>query len=249
MTAAIAACAVLLAVPAAAVDGEILIDQAKVNAGGITPGDAPGFPATLSRPGRYKLTGNLAVPADLLAIEVTQDSVTIDLNGFTIASNPPGEAHDAVLALSLSGLRGLRVMNGTIAHFRFYGIHNGAGAFAVIENMRIVSTGTGILAEADSQIRDSTIVDGGVGIICRNRCLIERSVISGNTGNGVNASGGATLLGNAIVDNGGYGLLAGAVSVGYGDNILSGNDAGGIGIQVLGPALQLHPNACEPACP
>jgi hypothetical protein len=77
--AAILGLVALSASHAAAVDGEILIDQARVNAGGITPDDAPGFPATLSRPGRYKLTGNLNVPADLNGIEVTQHNVTIAL--------------------------------------------------------------------------------------------------------------------------------------------------------------------------
>jgi len=47
-------CAGLLAMPAAAVEGEILINQAKVNAGGITPGDTAGFPATISRAGPLK---------------------------------------------------------------------------------------------------------------------------------------------------------------------------------------------------
>jgi hypothetical protein len=55
LAAAFVASAVLLATPAAAVDGEVLINQAAVNAGGITPGDDPGFPATLSRRGKYKL--------------------------------------------------------------------------------------------------------------------------------------------------------------------------------------------------
>jgi hypothetical protein len=39
----------------------VLINQAAAKAGGITPGDDPGFPATLSLPGRHKLTGNLKV--------------------------------------------------------------------------------------------------------------------------------------------------------------------------------------------
>jgi hypothetical protein len=79
-----------LAAPAAAVDGEVLINQAEVNAGGIGPGDGAGFPATLSRSGRYKLTGNLKVPAGKNGIVVTAHDVTIDLNGFTITSAPPG---------------------------------------------------------------------------------------------------------------------------------------------------------------
>ena len=57
-------------VDARAADGEVLINQAKVNAGGITPGDTAGFPATLSRPGRYKLSGNLTVPAGNIGFRV-----------------------------------------------------------------------------------------------------------------------------------------------------------------------------------
>src|SRR6266545_3858148 len=35
--------------PVSAEDGEVLIDQAKALAGGITPNDGPGFPVTISR--------------------------------------------------------------------------------------------------------------------------------------------------------------------------------------------------------
>ena len=62
-----------------------LITQAKVNTGNFTPGDAPGFPLTISVRGAYKLTGNLTVPnADTTAIQITADNVTLDLNGFGI---------------------------------------------------------------------------------------------------------------------------------------------------------------------
>src|SRR5437588_2480577 len=68
-----------------AVDGVILIDQNRALAGNVTPGDAPGFPVTISVAGSYRLSGNLTVPdANTTAIEVTADSVTIDLNGFSI---------------------------------------------------------------------------------------------------------------------------------------------------------------------
>jgi hypothetical protein len=227
--------------PALAVDGEILIDQAKVNAGGITPGDAPGFPATLSRPGRYKLTGNLAVPADLAGIVVTQHNVTIDLNGFTISSNPPGEAVRGVSAVNMSGLR---VMNGTITGFGEYGIYNPAD----VEDMRIVSNSNGIRADVDVRIRNSTIANGDIGIECISRCLIEQNIISGNTMDGVDAYAGGLVLGNAVVSNGGYGLLSVTASTtGYGNSLLFRNNPGGA--QVNGSTVQLHPNTCQPACP
>jgi parallel beta-helix repeat protein len=238
----------LLATPALAVDGEILLDQAKVNAGGITPGDAPGFPATLSRPGRYKLTGNLRVPAGQDGIEITQHNVSIDLNGFTMSSNPPGQSLTAIQA---SGMNGLRVANGTITGFAGYGLYNADGALAVVENMRILSNGYNLDLPADSHVRNSTIANStngaSVGIRCTSRCLIEQNIVTGNTGAGVAlAAGGGTVLGNVIVGNGFDAIQSSVNWTGYGDNVLLGNGAGG---QVSGLVAPLHPNFCVPACP
>ena len=66
------------------VDGVVLINQAKALAGNVTPGDAPGFPVTLSRRGSYRLSGNLRVARDTNGLEVAAEDITIDLNGFTI---------------------------------------------------------------------------------------------------------------------------------------------------------------------
>jgi hypothetical protein len=54
----------LVAIPAVAVamEMEITVDQDMAIAGSVTPGDAPGFPITLSQPGRYVLTSNLYPP-------------------------------------------------------------------------------------------------------------------------------------------------------------------------------------------
>jgi hypothetical protein len=220
-----------------------------VNVGGITPGDTPGFPATLSRPGRYKLVGNLKVPSDNSGIVVTADDVTIDLSGFTISSNPPGEAATGVSAVVTTN--GLRVINGTITGFRNFGVANRAsqGAqFAVIENMRIIFNGTGIFVGPYAQIRNSTVANSPRGnISCLRSCLIEGSVITGAAnGAGISMTGG-TVLGNVVVSNKIGGLIADQVEVGYGNNIVVGNNSGGA--QVRGPAVQLHPNVCDPACP
>src|ERR1700686_3824069 len=74
-----------LACPVYAVDGVVLINQSSALAGNVTPGDAPGFPVTISVSGSYKLTGNLTVPdANTTGIQITADFVSIDLNGFSI---------------------------------------------------------------------------------------------------------------------------------------------------------------------
>ena len=71
--------------PAYAVDGVVLIDQARAVAGNITPGDAPGFPVSITRAGSYKLAGNLLAPEGVNGIEISSSNVTLDLNGFTLA--------------------------------------------------------------------------------------------------------------------------------------------------------------------
>src|SRR3977135_1627429 len=68
-----------------AVDGVVLIDQNRALAGNVTPGDAPGFPVTISQSGSYRLSGNITVPdLNTTAIHITADYVTLDLNGFSI---------------------------------------------------------------------------------------------------------------------------------------------------------------------
>ena len=62
-----------------AVDGVVLIDQNRALAGGVTPGDAPGFPVVINTPGIYKLASNLVVPNEnTTAIQINVDNVTID---------------------------------------------------------------------------------------------------------------------------------------------------------------------------
>ena len=69
-----------------AVDGVIEINQARAIAGGVTPGDTPGFPVTISAAGSYRLTGNLTVPAlNTTAISITANYVTLDLGGFLVS--------------------------------------------------------------------------------------------------------------------------------------------------------------------
>jgi hypothetical protein len=240
----IVACLQLAALPAAAVDGEILIDQAAVNAGGITPDDTAGFPATLSKAGRYKLTGNLTVPEGKNGIEATAQDVTVDLNGYTIRSAVPLEALSGVVAQSVGGLR---VMNGTITGFKNWGVYVSLRRGAV-EDMRILSGGDGVYLPAEGVVRSSTIANNSLtGVKCLATCFVEESVLTGN-GSGIEVHNGAGLvLGNVIAGNGVQGIGALGPSTGYGGNILVGNN-GGFG-QVSGNVVQLHPNACEPVCP
>jgi Right handed beta helix region len=251
LAAALAVATIALAVyPAGAVDGEILIDQAAVNAGGITPGDGAGFPAFINRSGRYKLSGNLRVPADQDGIQVFANDVTIDLNGFTISSDRLGEARGGVYVTD--GDR-VRIINGTITGFGGFGVHLYGGEFAVVENIRFVSAGGpfwgAIYSGRQARIRNNTITNSSAGIVDCLGCLIERNIITGSAFYGVEISGGV-VVGNLIVGNtldGLSGVGSNFPKSGYGSNIFVGNNGGNA--QVLGNVFQLHPNFCDPACP
>src|SRR6266446_10729399 len=114
--------------PTWAVDGTVLIDQNKAMAGNVTPGDAPGFPVTISLPGSYKLAGNLTVPdANTDAILITSNKVTLDLNGFAILGptvcgrSGPGSGGFIVCSptgpgngVNATQVNNVTIMNGTI---------------------------------------------------------------------------------------------------------------------------------------
>lgn len=103
-----------------AVDGIILIDQNRVLAGGITPGDLPGFPATLSQPGSYRLSGNLTVPSGQNGIEVSARDITIDLNGFSITTPVQDASVSSSRGIYFTGAgsgAAIRILNGAIEGF------------------------------------------------------------------------------------------------------------------------------------
>ena len=229
--------AVLLASPALAVDGVVLIDHASALAGNVTPGDTPGYPVTLSLPGSYRLSGNLAPEGRVNGIDVTAPEVTIDFNGFRL--------HGFRASLGIYATqRNLTVRNGTIRGFNEHGIF-AQGEGAIVEDMRISTNSIGVFINSIfARIVNNTITNNrAFGIRCGDSCHIEGNYVAGNQ-NGIQLSSG-TILGNTIQANVNYGIndfdFGGT---GYGNNTIVEN-----GISVFGSSLnQLHPNHCSPAC-
>jgi len=235
-----AAFALSLSAPAFA-DGEILITQAKANTGNVTPGDAPGFPVTLSLPGSYILAGNLQPPANKAGISIANHRVTIDLNGFQL--NGAAGANTGIYGADFDSAT---IRNGTITGFAAHGIYT-TGDLWIVENMRVVENGVyGIhVGGFYSSVRGSTVSgNSGTGIASGGRSLVEDSNVSANGGAGIENNSGV-ILGNAITGNVGIGIDGSAVT-GHGNNTLVGNNGGGSQVTA---AIQLHPNLCSPACP
>ena len=229
------------ALPAHAADGPILITQEKAIAGNVTPGDTPGFPVTLSLPGSYILASNLQPPAGKAGIKIASNEIAIDLNGFRLNG-----ASVATTGINGAAFESITIRNGTITGFDAYGLFS-IGTRWIVEDMRVVKNGAqGIHVGDYSTVRGTTVTrNGSYGINCGFSCLIEDSNSSQNGAAGVVAVA-STVLGNVIINNAGLGITG--IFAGSGNNTLVGNNGGAANPQVDG-AVELHPNACFPACP
>jgi hypothetical protein len=236
----LAALALLPAAPAFAV-GEILITHSKALAGNVTPGDTAGYPVTISRPGTFQLASNLFVAANKIGIQVTSPYVTIDLNGFLM------QGSNVAWYGVTGGVNGVTIENGTIASFKFDGIH-GTGKFWIAENVRSVGNGRdGIVLGQFALIRSSVVVENGrKGLVANLSSVIQGNTVSNNGDEGIYAPASA-VVGNAINFNGSYGM-DGNGTAGYSGNTLVGNNGGGGGHEAAF-ATQAHPNYCYGYCP
>lgn len=161
--------------PALAVDGVILIDQNKALAGNVTPGDAAGFPVTLSRPGSYRLSGNLTAPAGVHGFVIASPGVTLDLNGFTLASNGPDGTvfpygvTDGSTAGNLINQPRAQIRNGHIAGFAA-AVNMSQSEGVVVEGLRIefpFTTGLTILVGPYSLVQRNVILGrGAIRSVC-----------------------------------------------------------------------------------
>jgi hypothetical protein len=181
-----------------AIDGVVLIDQNRALAGDVTPGDAPGFPVTISQPGSYKLSSNLAVPANTDGIVIAADHVTLDLNGFRVAGGGSGRG----IFNGAIGRLGLAIRNGTITGF-LDGIDVGAEgnrtASTEVQQVRAIdNVEHGILVGNNTIVTGNTAVRNGVGGIQTG----ENVIVNGNTVSlsaiGITVGIGSTVNGNTV---------------------------------------------------
>ena len=252
--------ALMAAGPAQAVDGVIEINQAAVFAGGITPGDAPGFPATLSQSGSYRLTGNLDVtklangnpapsPASITAVDVTASNVTLDLNGFTISgpatcTGAPPATQTVCTPFGIgmgvhAGGAGLTVRNGTIRGMGNSGIETAAGTGnELIDGVRAINNaGSGMFVHAGSIVRNCIASSNGGDGISESGLggvVVTNSVTNFNGAIGINLGGEATVAGNIAGSNWYQGITVNTGSTVIGNTARGNRTAGLLAIAAAG---------------
>lgn len=231
-----------------AVDGVILIDQNRALAGNVTPGDAPGFPVTITQPGSYRLAGNLTVPnANTTAILVNSEFVTIDLNGFDILGPTfcvgKGVCTGVGTGIGVDGnSHGVTVVNGGIHGMGNDGINVGGGAFASgskVDNVHAdANGGSGITLFGGTASGNTANNNGANGIIVDGTA--SGNIADKNRTAGIAGIVESTIKGNRTLDNGSYGIRATCPSSVV-DNTASRN--GLFNIATNGPSCVIDHNA------
>jgi parallel beta-helix repeat protein len=227
---------------AGAVDGVIEINQAKALAGGVTAGDSPGFPVTITGPGSYRLTSNLDTgggsPGAIATGIAVAGDITIDLNGFTIDGGS-----SASNGIQLSDGDNWEIRNGTVR-----GFVNGIQQSSVSDGHRVVgiraigntSSGIALANGSGHLVKDCLALDnGGDGIRVGMDSTVTGSTAFNNSGDGIDVSSGSRVTGNVANGNGVDGIEA------SGDSVLIGNTADDNTGGTVDGGSQMGTNVCN----
>jgi hypothetical protein len=225
--AAIVLLATLWVTPALADTGKTLINQARALAGGVTPGDAPGFPITISVSGVYQLASSL-VPTDqnVNVIEITVSNVAIDMNSFAILG---GGTCTIGGSGWVTGCTNTGTGNGIVSDQSNIGIADG-----LILGMGSLAIDMDSVTAAGFKLEGVSVVFCGGGGISLGQSAFLHDVAAGwNLGDGITLADGGRLTTSISGGNAGDGLVQ-AVSGRVTDSEFNKNSGDGI---------QIGPNA------
>lgn len=228
-----------MAYSATARDGAREINQAAALRGSVTPGDAPGFPVTLSEAGSYVLTGSLTVTSiDETAIRVDADDVSVDLNGFGLEGPVSCQFAGANLDCGVAGTgTGIEVVAGHRRHaVRDGSVHGFGGRGLVlgdecrVEKLLLSENGGGGARVGDCVVRNVLASrNGGAGVEVGEAAIVTGVMTEANRSDGIRASY-AVLRGNSSIQNGFAGLRADSAVAA--DNTSSQNGRDGLELEV-----------------
>ncbi|MEO7793782.1 MAG: right-handed parallel beta-helix repeat-containing protein [Thermoanaerobaculia bacterium] len=211
--------------PTHGIDGRIEINQAKMLAGGVTPGDFPGLPVSIGQPGSYVLTSNLDLSVDpnspnLAAIHINADGVSLDLNGFEIRGTTTCTGVGATLVCTPTGMgygifvqgNGARVHGGSIRGIGGVGIYESNLGLGEYWELAVSQCGAGGI-DVNGTVRAAHVDHNqGVGILTDWAGSVLDSYSSGNLLRGISTSA-AVVRGNIASENGGIGIESFSSSV------------------------------------
>ncbi len=168
--------------------------------GTLTPGGAPGptfktlqqieprtpissAPFTISSPGSYYLTGNLAITSTVNGITIAASDVQLDLNGFAIAGTTGN-----VSGITVSGTRAnLTIQNGTVRGCGNFGINAGSATHSRFRDLTLTRNG---------------LTFTGAGLQAGGRALVQFCSMVTNNATGASLGANSALLDSVLLNNG-----------------------------------------------
>jgi len=195
-------------------------------------------PFTIASPGSYYVTTNLTGASGLSGVTISNNNVTLDLNGFALLG-VPGSLYAVALANSQTNVI---VRNGTMSGWRM-GVHETSGNSRnlVLDGLAIFGSATdGILLDSAATVRNC---------VCSSNAAIGISVTGGeltdctaayNVNSGIELNAGGIVRGCWSGYNGNYGI---EVSSGIVSGCWAQNNAWS-GIQVPGQGSAVIGNTC-----
>jgi len=210
----------LLGQVASASDGVLEINQACATSSiGCFPGDAGGFPVTITQQGSYRLTGNLSVPLNTTAIQINATVVTLDLGGFVVSGPNACTGYPTTSCTVTAGNPGIEssqflvvVRNGSVVGMGGEGIFL-SGVSSEVDAVRVLGCGnSGIFVGPAGRVTHSfsgnnlshgiNLGDGGTADDDEVRANQDQGIIAG----GARLNGSVTRV--RAFDNGQDGILA-----------------------------------------
>jgi hypothetical protein len=203
------------------------IDHNKALAGNVTPGDAAGYPITITQPGHYVLKSNLVVPANNAGIYVTADNVTIDLNGFSIVGQGSctrnATSYAVTCTTTAQGPAGVTSMNNAliVRNGRIQGFYAGMNlaSNATVEDLVLsenyigLQTNAGPNSQGVTRLVRSHVSLSEVGVYYFGEgIVVTDSVFSRNNKAALGTSGAGSFSNSSVMSNvigfaiGDYGL-------------------------------------------
>ena len=224
-----------LAPPALASDGVLEINQACAVNTGCFPGDAAGYPVTISLAGAsFVLTSRLVVPDERMdAILINRSSVSIDLGGFEIigpvtCSGTPlvcTPASGGGTGVEAATSRGISVKNGSVSGMGRVGVL--LGEQAEVTNLRVRGNAVdGIRVDNGSTVSGNTVYQNGkMGIYAGSGSTVSGNTTYENGNIGMAVDAGSTISGNTASQNEGDGILSAGGNTIVGNTAFSNGDA------------------------
>lgn len=175
------------------------------------------LPYTISAPGSYYLTGNLALNAQVHGITVNAVSATIDLNGFTLDGTGNNQGQDAIRFVPPAGGSYGRytVRNGAIINWNDGITQAAAGQNLVVEDVTIRNCLVHGISAFDMMVSRCNIGFNGLsGIVSSGVVIVRESRLAQNGDGGIRANGPRNIIEDSVLDaNNNVGVVVGQESV------------------------------------